>query len=172
MSDKQTLLTMLREEFERWEEALAGLSDEQIITPRPSSNGSIKDVVAHLRAWQQISIVRLSAALLDAEPEYPGWLGGLDPFDAESDEHRDESNARIFSETHDIPWADVHRAWRDGFLRFLELGEAVAEDALLDSERYAWFEGYPLAVVLEGSYEHHHEHFEDLRLPGAGIMDA
>jgi hypothetical protein len=30
MNDKQHILTLLREEFSRWEELLAGLSEEQI----------------------------------------------------------------------------------------------------------------------------------------------
>ncbi len=163
---------MLREEFGHWEELLAGMSDEQINTPQPPSNWSVKDVIAHLRAWQQISIARLEAALFNTSPVFPGWLGGMDPFDAESDDHRDETNARIFSENHVLPWANVHRAWREGFLRLLELGEAVAEEALLDAERYTWLEGYPLSAVLEGTYEHHLEHFGDQLLPDSGITGA
>jgi len=56
----------------------------------------------------------------------------------------------------------VHRDWTEGFLRFLELGEAMPEKALLDAGRYTWLEGYALFAVLEGSYEHHREHAEYL----------
>ena len=64
MNDKQRVLTMLREEFKSWEQLLASLSEEQITAPQLPANWSIKDVIAHLRAWQQRSIARLEAALL------------------------------------------------------------------------------------------------------------
>lgn len=33
LNDKQQILTTLRQEFNRWEELLAGMSDEQITDP-------------------------------------------------------------------------------------------------------------------------------------------
>ncbi len=77
--DKSQFITALGEEFNRWEELLAGMSEEQITAPHLLSNLSIKDVIAHWRAWQQVSIARLEAALLNKEPEFPQWLGGLHP---------------------------------------------------------------------------------------------
>jgi len=70
---------MLKEEFNRWEELLAGMSEEQISASHLPSNLSIKDVIAHLRAWQQRSVARLEAALLNREPEFPNWPAELDP---------------------------------------------------------------------------------------------
>ena len=70
---------MLNEEFNRWEHLLAGMSEEQITAPQLPANLSIKDVIAHLRAWQQRSIARLEAALLDREPEFPRWPEELVP---------------------------------------------------------------------------------------------
>ena len=160
MNDKQQILTTLREEFNRWEELLASLSEVQITAPHLPSNWSIKDVIAHLRAWQQVSIARLEAAQLNKEPVFPNWLSGLDP---ESEEDRDQFNARIYETYHNKSWSRVHPDWRDGFLRFLELGEAIPENDLLDAERYPWLKGYSLFAVLQGSYEHHHEdHLEPL----------
>jgi len=73
MSEKQQILAALREEFERWEALLAGLSEAQITAPQLDDGWSIKDVIAHLRAWQQRSIARVEAALSDREPDYPDW---------------------------------------------------------------------------------------------------
>jgi hypothetical protein len=160
MNDKTQIISMLREEFNRWEELLASLSEEQIKVPQLPSSLSIKDVIAHLRAWQQVSIARLEAAQLNKEPVFPNWLAGLDP---ESDEERDQFNAKIYESYHQHPWSRVHQDWKDGFLRFLELGETIAEKDLLDPEKYPWLKGYSLLVVLQGSYEHHHnDHLEPL----------
>lgn len=167
MGAKHNLLTMLREVFERWEELLASMSEYQVTAPHLPSDWSTKDVIAHLRAWQQVSIARLEAALLNNEPDYPDWLGGLDP---ESEDHREDFNARIHEAYREQSWLSVHRSWREGFLRFLELGEAIPEERITDPERYPWLKGYALSAVLQGSYEHHHEHLVDSSLAGLGKM--
>ena len=160
MNDKQQILATLSAEFQHWEERLASLSEEQITTPHLTSNLSIKDVVAHLRAWQQVSIARLEAAQLNQAPVLPNWLAGLDP---ESEGNTDQFNARIYETYREQPWSRVHQAWREGFLRFLKLGEEIPENDLTDAEKYPWLNGYSLMAVLQGSYEHHHDdHFGSL----------
>ncbi len=154
---RQDLLTGLRTAFDTWETFLSERTEGEITARRRADEWSISDVIAHMMAWQQVSIARLEAALADSEPVYPGWLGGADPFFAE--EHVNEFNARVHAIHRDEAWPSVHRAWRDGFGRFLELGEAIPEEQLLDASRYAWLKGNPLVAVLEGSLEHHQEHY-------------
>ena len=151
---------MLREEFHRWEELLSSLSEEQINAPDLPGDWSIKDVIAHLRGWQERSVAYCEAALLDREPVFPEWPTGPDP---ESKENLDRTNEWIYENHRGLPWPDVHRAWKDGILQLLELGEKIPEKDLLDPGRYPWLEGDPLSVVFLGSYEHHHEeHLEPL----------
>jgi hypothetical protein len=160
MSDKKQILKILKEEFNRWEELLAGMSEEQITEPHLPSSLSMKDVIAHLWAWQQRSIARMEAALHDREPQFPRWLETLEP---DSEDDLDQVNAWIYETYREKPWSLVYRDWREGFLRFLELGEAIAEEDLLEPGRYAWLQGHPLSLVLVSSYEHHHEeHLEPL----------
>jgi len=152
----------LNDEIQRWEGLLAGFTEERAATPQPASDWSVKDVVAHLAAWQQISIARVEAALLGHDTEFPSWLAGMDPFQAESEPHREEVNARIRAAHRTEPWARVHRTWRQGFLRLLEGASAVPEGDMEDATKYPWLEGYPLAAVLDGSREHHDEHFREI----------
>ncbi|MGD8454734.1 MAG: ClbS/DfsB family four-helix bundle protein [Anaerolineales bacterium] len=160
MNNKQEILAMLNEEYKRWEELLAGLKEEQITARHLPANLSIKDVIGHLRAWQQVTLARLEAALLEREPQLPAWLAGEDP---ESDDHLEEFNARIHETYREQPWSSVHQDWRDGFLRVLELGETIPGKDLLDPEKYPWLEGHPLIFVLTGTHEHHHDdHLEPL----------
>ena len=156
---KTHILSALQEEFNQWGKVLAGLSEEQLTTPSVSSPLSIRDEIAHLWAWQQRSIARLEAARLNREPEFPQWPATLDPDSEDTTEH---INAWIYETNRDHPWSTVHQNWRDGFLRLLEVGEAIAERDLLDSSRYAWLNGYPLAFILVASYDHHQEHLEKL----------
>jgi hypothetical protein len=149
---KTRLINLMKEEFARWEELLAGLSEERLTDPMPSGL-SVKDVVAHLLAWQQRSIARLEAAMLHRTPEFPNWPEGLDP---EADDV-DQINAWIYETYHPRPWHSVHRDWKEGFQRLLKLAETLPEADLLEVGKYAWLPGYALADVLTGWYEHHHE---------------
>jgi hypothetical protein len=69
---KPHILAALREQFDRWEKLLSNLSEEQVTTPYPSSTWSVKDVIAHLMAWQKRSIARMD--LMDSS-RY-SWLAG------------------------------------------------------------------------------------------------
>lgn len=160
MTDRHSMLTALREELARWDALLGSLSEAQLVTPPSPGELSVKDVLAHLRSWQQISIARLEAALAGTEPIMPDWLGGGD---SESEEHLDGYNATIYASYKDQPWPQVYQLWRDGFLRFLQLAEQLPAELLFDKARFPWLNGYAPFAVLEGSYEHHHvDHYEPL----------
>lgn len=159
MNMKEHILAALREQFDSWEELLASLSDEQITTPHFDYNWSIKDVIAHLWAWQQISVARMESGLQDREPEIPKWIVSLGE---DWEDNADRVNALTFETNHKKPWSEVHQNWKDGFLHFLELGNKISERDLLDGDRYPWLKGYSLAFILVASYDHHQEHLEKL----------
>ena len=155
MSDKAEMLTKLREEFEAWQALLASLTEAEATEPLLPSELSIKDNLAHLRAWQLRSIARLEAALAGREPQMPPWPILPDP---EAEGALDQTNAWIFETNRDAAWLAVRDNWRAGFERFLELAEAVPAGDYEGTARYAWMEGNALLAVLDGSYEHHDEH--------------
>ena len=119
----------------------------------------MKDVVAHLWAWQERSVARQEAAVRDREPAYPGWPEAFDP---DPEEDVDQTNAWIYETNRNKPWPNVYADWRGQFLRILELAEGIPEQNVLDPGRYAWMGGYPLSASFLGSYEHHEEHIEKL----------
>ena len=159
MNMKDHILSALRELFDSWEELLASLREEQITAPQFDLDWSIKDVIAHLWAWQQISIARMQGGVHDREPEYPKWI-------VESienwEEGADRVNALTFQTLRHKPWPEIYQNWRAGFLQFLDLGNQTLERDLLDGGRYPWLNGYGLAFILVASYDHHKEHFEKL----------
>ena len=159
MNMKEHILVALREQFYSWEKLLTSLSEEQITTPHFDLDWSIKDVIAHLWGWQQISIARMEGGLQDWEPEFPKWIMELHGV---WEENANQTNARIYEINHEKSWSEIHQNWREGFLRFLELGSKISERDLLDGDKYAWLKGYRLAFILVASYEHHQEHLEKL----------
>ena len=73
------------------------------------------------------------------------WLAELDP---DSEDNTDQTNAWIYETYRERPWLKVYRDWSEGFLRFLELGEAIPEKDLLDAGRYPWMQGQALSLIL------------------------
>jgi uncharacterized glyoxalase superfamily protein PhnB len=159
MNMKEHILTALNTQFQRWESLLTSLDDEQIAAPQRDWDWSIKDMVAHLWAWQQRSIAHLEAAVHDREPEFPPWLPGLDRDGAGS---TDRINAWIYETNREQPWPTVHQNWHDGFRHFWALGKQISERDLLDGSHYPWLAGHSLAAILIASYDHHQEHWEKL----------
>ena len=153
MTEREEILARLEEEFEHWEDLLSNLSEQQITTSRLPNGWSIKDLMAHLMAWQGVTLARLEAAQRNDEPTYPEWLAGESP---ESEEQIHRYNARILRTYRAQPWSRIHRDWRAGFARVLKLAEDIPSRDLMEPERYPWLGGYPLVAVLHGLYEHHH----------------
>jgi hypothetical protein len=159
LGDRSPVIDRLREEFGEWETLLSGLSEKQFHITLAPSTFSIKDTLAHLRAWQQVSIARLEAARLNFEPAYPDWSEGFNP----DTQDVEILNARIYQANSQKSWSLVHQEWSDGFVEFLELAGQIPEDDIADTEKYPWLEGYTLLDVLQGSYDHHHiDHLEPL----------
>ncbi len=159
MNMKEHILTALMEQFNLWEEFIASMSEAQILTPLLPSEWSTKDVMAHLMAWQKRSIARMKAAQTDKEPEFPRWVPDLEP-DQLGDPF--ETNDWIYKTYREVPWPKIYADWKEGFVHFLELADAIPERDLTDESRFTWMEERPLALVLIGSYDHHLEHYDKL----------
>lgn len=161
MSEKQMLLGELRAELERWEALLDAIGEAGLERADLPEGLSIRDVLGHLRAWQQVSIARLEAARAGGEPALPDWLMGVDP---ESEADLELFNARIHEIYREQPVQTVRQLWGDGFRHLLELAAEIPEGALADAERHPWLNGYALRDVLVGTLEHHRtDHREPLQ---------
>ncbi len=159
MNNKAGLITQLKDLFRRWEEQLLTMSEAEITTRQLSPGRSVKDDVAHLRAWLQVSIARLEAAVSGNDPAYPDWVHGTDP-DSDSEEDTQGFNERIYQAHREESWSVVYHNWQNGVVYFLELAEKTPEDVLSDKDRFPWLKGYPLLAILQGALEHHEEHMD------------
>ena len=149
----------LKEQFDHWKALLNSLTAEQITVSRFDDNWSIKDVIAHLWSWQQISNARMEAAVLGKEPIYPAWTLTLNE---DWEEDVDRTNAWIYETQHAKPWSEIYQNWRAGYLKLLDSAQAIPEQDLLGTGRYVWLNGYSLVFILVASYDHHQEHLEKL----------
>ncbi len=161
MEGKQQIVTGLNDIYRRWKDLLASLSEDQILTPLEPSTWTVKDVVAHLWAWQQGSVARMEAALDNREPDYPDWWKKNGP---NPEENLDKTNAWIYKANRDKPWAGVYENWKTQFEHYVELTKRIPEEDLLELGKYSWLGKYALSASAMGSLEHHEEHYDTLRL--------
>jgi len=161
MSKKEKTLSRIREEFQRWEALVARIPEAEGTVPHFDGGWSVKDVLAHLHGWQQLTNARLYAGLHGGEPDSPAWLQGQDP---EDEDYINDYNRRIFTSQRELPWITVIQNWRAGFRQVIELAETIPESALFEVGRHLWLAEYPLAAVLDGTCEHHREHYHEVGL--------
>jgi uncharacterized protein YdeI (YjbR/CyaY-like superfamily) len=159
--DKAKLINELEEEFQSWKAFLNGLVEAEITAEQRLEQLSIKDIVAHLTAWQKITVARMEAGWQNWEPQYPEWPAD---FDTDSQAETDKINAWIYDMYQYQSWLEVYREWSERFKHIVEIANAIPENYLLESGKYPWLAGYPLSAVLTGTLEHHQEHFEGLQL--------
>lgn len=160
MEGKAQVMTGLSNVFRRWQDLLSHLSEEQAHTPLEPSDWTLKDVLAHLWAWQQVSVARMQAALQDAQPAYPTWWAMFAP---DPDADVDRTNAWIYETNREKPWSVILSDWQEQFERYVELTKQVREEDLLQLGRYPWMGSYALIASTMGTLEHHEEHFHELQ---------
>jgi hypothetical protein len=159
MKMKEHILMAMKEQFKEWEALLAELSEEQITASHFDLDWSIKDIVAHLWAWQQISVARVEAGAFNREPEFPKWIIGSNP---NWEANADKTNALTYKNNHNKLWKEIHQNWKDGYSRLLDAAHKIPEPNLLATGLYPWLGEYSLALILIASYDHHQEHFDKL----------
>jgi hypothetical protein len=107
----------------------------------------MKDIIAHLNAWQGVALKRLRAAASGKEPQVP------------QDVDIDDLNQRFYQENKARLLSDVIADFRRTHQEILEAVEILSDDDLNNPHRYSWWEGEPLWPNIAGNtYEHIDEH--------------
>jgi hypothetical protein len=157
---KPEFLETMRSERERWEALLAQADEAQLVQPGVAGDWSIKDIIAHVTAYERGLVKWLEAASRRESIEFPL----LDHPDV------DHRNAVIFSENQDRPLPDVLLESRQVFQKLLELVHALPEQQLLDPHLTEWFvtprwnQSRPLwKCIADDSYKHYHQHIPGIR---------
>ena len=154
MSSVKDTFDSLRMEFNLWQGLLVNCKDKPDNCSQVD-NWTLKDVLAHLTSWQEVTLARLVAARLKEEPEYPAWFPGVDP---ETDEETNKVNAAIYKIYKDQSLSNVKNEWEQRFSEILLVCSLISEDEFSEPGKYQWLNGYPLVAVIEGTLGHHREH--------------
>ena len=160
MNKKQQIIHELNEIFNRWQELLTDLSEEQVMEPLlPSDVDSERCCCPHMGMAAGFSGASGSCLAITL---YPTTRGGGRLIGPDPNEDVDRTNAYLFEASKDKPWTTVYADWKAQFEHFLELTRQIPEKDLLEPGQYAWMGDYPLSASTMGSLDHHLEHFDTL----------
>jgi hypothetical protein len=131
--------------------AIEGLTPDQMLRPGACGIWSVKDMLAHLTAWES----ELVTALNHAQQKKVPRLVKIDDVDGWNDEQYHENVRR--------PMDVILKDFEDVHQMLLRMVEAYNDKALFDNRRYPWMEGESLAFLVEDTATiHEREHAEEI----------
>ena len=123
----------------------------RMLEPALSNGWSVKDMLAHLGAWET-----------RAEYLYRSLASGKDPEDTVSDFN--VFNANAYAANKDMPLVEVQAAEQAAFLMLRAVAETAPEADLFDPARFPWTGGGEFTgIIAANTYDHYAEHLPDLR---------
>ena len=140
---KSELVNAVVSEHRRLEKNLARLSEEELVRPAVIGEWSVKDLLAHLSAWENRFLSYYAAGINGKvyPSKYPAWA---------TEKVAQALNREIYEQNRDRKLDDVQVDFNTSFLRILtKIGEMSAEE-LFTPGWYGWTEGRTLAEFVAG----------------------
>jgi DinB superfamily len=122
----ERVLRTLEAAWSAFQESYAGLPDAVLLEPGVAGEWSVRDVLAHVYAWQEEALAHLPViAAGGTPPRYTTTYGGIDAF-----------NARMAERTRDLSLAEVRSRLDATQRRLVELVRNAPEDLLAGDTRF------------------------------------
>lgn len=159
--DKQRLLDLIRVEYNFLERTLAAVPPERLAETGVCGEWSVKDIIAHITAWERRLLGWLAQAKRREAPTFPepGYTGA----------DVDELNDRDYRDDRERPAADILADFRAIHAEVMTCVESFPEEELFELHRLKdiWREP-PLNFIIYNTYDHYHEHAQNIRAWLAG----
>jgi len=161
---KLELLERMRAGWAEWDAFLAGKPDETLTAPSLSNGHSLKDVMAHIAAYERWTEAQIRSASGGTTPTNME-LYGVDELPPGSETwDMDMQNAAIHEQYRDLPIAEVRQFARQTHDALIAAIEPLSEEEVATPGAQAW-EGEEsiLTIVPRQTYEHYLTHLDDVR---------
>ena len=146
---KPELLEHIKRTRQELEQAVAGLSEEQMLASVFDAGWSVKDTLAHIVTWEQQMVRWMYLALRDRVPEdIPS-----------TDEAVNTINHQAYLDDKDLPLAVVQKAFARSYPQAYAVAESAPETPLLAADYFEWRQGRALwYLVAANTWWHYEEH--------------
>ena len=148
--DRSELLAKIDDSRKSFFALLDRLTAEQMLSTTLPNGWTIKDMLAHLAAWENRAAYLYEMLAAGQEPQ------GESDFNA--------FNARVYSECKDLGLEFVLEDEKKAFARLRGVAATAPEEALFNPAHFAWTQGDAFEKIIGyNTYGHYEEHFEDVR---------
>jgi hypothetical protein len=155
--DKARLLALMQSEFEALEAVLTTLDEARRTQPGVYGELSVKDVLAHIAAWQGLEVGWLRASLRGAP--VVRYARDFEVRETNGEAVTDQLNAHIVAENRDKSWDEVLDDLQATHTGLMEIVATMSNEDLNDPHRFPWWDGESIWTSIAGnSYEHVREH--------------
>lgn len=143
---KEQLVAKLEGAWADLQASYAGLTDARMTEPGVTGDWSVKDILAHVTAWEQEAIKFLPVILEGGRPpRYSVTYGGIDAF-----------NARTVEQKRDVPLEEVLREMEDTHRRLMAYVRDAPDEEITHETRFRRRLGWD-------SYKHYPQHAKAIR---------
>lgn len=151
---KDELMQSISEARQAFDDAIAGLTDEDMRELPAVGPWTVKDVMAHLVAWEAETVTALAQLGTGARPRYSGL----------PDDELDKLNATWHAENKDRPLDRVQADYEGVGRQTLRRVTALSDDELFRPGKFKWRQGGTLAEwILGDTADHYREHAGQIR---------
>jgi hypothetical protein len=149
---KVELLRGIREERQRLENSLKDLTDADMVKTTKPGEWSVKDILAHVSAWEDTFIKWYQAGLGGGKVDKPNFrqAGVLS-----------DMNRQFYEANRSRSLKDVFAGFKDSYQHVLSVVESVPEKDMFTRGKYAWTGSQNLAVyIIANTSEHYPAHLK------------
>jgi hypothetical protein len=149
---KSEILENINSERELLETILAKFTDEQLVTKGIIGEWSIKDILAHITAWEQRLIGWAKIGISGKEPEdFPTNMDEVNAMNVESSSIDKKKTLSV-----------VMQEFSESFPETVKAVEAIPPEMLEDLDYFKWRKAPFWVIVAADTWWHYKEHQEDL----------
>jgi len=145
--DKSTLIDVIQSERARFESLLVGLTEAQMTKPGVEADWSIKDILAHIAAWERLAMDRIYAAQTGADLKYPLIAG---------DDFVDQFNAQNYEAHKNQSLSEVQAEFDNAHQEFMAQIEALPEARLFQKLNFDWSGKLTYQVMISANTHWHY----------------
>ena len=151
---KADLVVVISTERARFENILDGLSEAQMTLPGVEGFWSIKDILAHIAAWERLAYDRVHAAVSGEALKFPLIKG---------DDDVNAFNADVYKRNKSQPLVKIISEFHESHQEFSALIESLDEEFLSKPLPFDWAGKLTAQVVISANTHWHYlEHIESI----------
>jgi hypothetical protein len=148
------LLRVIKSERKNLEYLISQLSDSQKVQPGVVGNWSIKDVMAHIAAWEKLAHDRINAALTGESLKYPV---------IEGDDFVDNFNHQVYEKNKDLSLEVVQDDFDRSYKEFLHQIQSLDDGTLTRKLPFDWAGNRTVQILISANTHWHYvEHAESI----------